>query len=355
MKKIYICHQYYEPSHFKALYECAEKYGYEAMELIVLNPASAVRHRDKLVKQDGLEIAENWYRNNSVNKENLWLLRDELIIFGVAPYDRLLAQYQNVLAHNYSIYMTSWGDWHSDNVPYPYQENKIGFLKTLTHYINGVACVSQQVEQEVASWNEVTQVVNHAVNVSEYKKKEDCCRKGRYIFLGRLVEIKNISVIIEYLKKVHEKYIEVDIAGEGPLKETLEQYAKYDKRLRLLGHLSKDKIKKCLCEYDYLILPSYQEAFGIVLLESLACGVPCITSDALGPKEIIHHDKTGIIFHLNEEDGFRRAMDYSMELSDNQYKIMCNNAVADCEKYDVNNIVKKWIRLFERVCVKKQV
>ncbi len=46
--------------------------------------------------------------NNCINQGKLWLLKDEIIIIGLAPYDRLLAQYEEVLSRNISIYMTSW-------------------------------------------------------------------------------------------------------------------------------------------------------------------------------------------------------------------------------------------------------
>ena len=351
MRKVYVCHQYYEPSHFKALYECAQEHGYQIMDLIVLNPRSAVSHRNKLIEQVGLKIADEWYQNNFINQGKLWLLKDEIIIVGIAPYDRLLAQYQGVLAQNHSIYMTSWTDWHSGNVPYPYQDNKAGFMETLTNDIDGVACVSGKTEKEISSWKSVTQVVNHAIDTGTYAKKTDYTRKGRYIYLGRLVEEKNIRAIVDYMKSHPGKEMKVDFAGDGGLRESLERYATQDSRICLLGQLSKEEIKARLKDYDYLILPSFHELFGIVLLEALASGVPCIVSNAAGPIEVISHNNTGIVFRLEDKDGFDRAMDYSLELSDSLYETMCKNAISESRKYDCSEVVKKWVNLFERVCV----
>lgn len=351
MRKVYVCHQYYEPSHFKAIYECGQEYGYQVMELVVLNPRSAVSHRNKLIEQVGLKIADKWYQNNFISQGKLWLLKDEIIIVGLAPYDRLLAQYHGVLAKNHSIYMTSWTDWHSGNVPFPYQDNKAGFMETLANDIDGVACVTRKAEEEISSWKSVTQVVNHAIDIGEYEKKTDYTRKGRYIFLGRLEERKNIKAIVDYLKNHPDKEMKVDMVGNGKLRDSLEGYAMQDNRICLLGHLSKDEIKVRLKDYDYLILPSYEEPFGIVLIEALASGVPCIISNAVGPIEIISHNKTGIVFRLEDKDDFARAVDYSMELSDSLYETMCKNAVFESKKYDCSEVVKKWVSLFERVCV----
>ncbi len=349
MKRVYICHQYYEKAHFKALYDCARDYGYQVMDLIVLNPASAVKHRQKLIEKEGQKAADKWYQNNFINQGKLWLLRDEIVIIALAPYDRLLAQYQGVLAQNHSILITSWKDWNSGDVPYPFPENRKGYMETLTNYIDGVACVSRKAEEEISPYNKVTQVVNHAIETSKYAKKKDFKRRKKYIFMGHLIELKNIKVIVEYLENHPEKKITIDIAGDGDLKDALEQFAAHDMRLHLLGHISKDAIMTHLHEYDYLILPSKRELFGIVLLEALACGVPCIVSNASGPAEIIQHNRTGIIFRLEEKDDFEKAMNYSMELGDDKYEEMSNNAIAESKQYDVNEIIKKWIMLFEKV------
>ncbi len=349
MKKIYVCHQYYAPTHFQALYDCAKDYGYQVEDIIVLNPASALKQRQKIMQKEGLRMADEWYRNNSIAQGELWLLKDEIVIIGVAPYDRLLAQYQSVLMKNYSIYMTSWADWHSGNVPYRYLENKSGFMDTLTNYIDGVACVSNKTEEEIFQWNNVTQVVNHAIRVKEYLKKDCYSREGKYIFLGRLIDCKNINLIISYLKRNPNVNIQIDFAGDGKEKEMLQKYSEIDKRIHLLGYLDTNEIKRHLHEYDYLILPSKHELFGIVLLEALASGVPCIVSDVTGPKEIIQHDKTGIIFELKDEKQFYDAMDYSINLDDNKYKEMSKNAIFEGLKYDVNEVIKKWISLFDRV------
>lgn len=349
MKQIYICHQFYVPAHFKALYDCARDYGYQIMDFIVLNPTSAVKHRQKIIEQEGQEAADKWYQNNFINQGKLWLLRDEIVIIALAPYDRLLAQYQGVLAQNHSILFTSWSDWHSGNVPHLYLENKVGYMETLSNCIDGVACVSRKTEEEISSFHKVTQVVNHSISVNGYVKKKDFTRRKKYIYLGQLIERKNISTIIEYLKKYPQKEIEIDLAGEGVLQTVLQEYSLQDCRVHMLGRLSKEEIADRLYQYDYLILPSFQEPFGIVLLEALACGVPCIVSNTVGPTEIIEHDKTGIVFRLEENGDFNKAMNHSMDLSDEQYKEMCENAMVDGKKYDVEEIVKKWVSLFEKI------
>jgi L-malate glycosyltransferase len=49
-----------------------------------------------------------------------------------------------------------------------------------------------------------------------------------------------------------------------------------------------------------MLLPSEKESFGLVLLEAMACGVPCIGTDVGGIPEVIQHGKNGFISQLGD-------------------------------------------------------
>ena len=117
--------------------------------------------------------------------------------------------------------------------------------------------------------------------------------------------------------------------------------------IHILGKWNKCEIQNLLCDYDYLILPSKEEPFGIVLLEALASGIPCIVSNALGPNEIIKNKYNGLVFDKLSFDNFIEVMNISKSMDDSQYYDMCENSEKDALKYSTENIVKKWIELIE--------
>ncbi|MEX0917678.1 MAG: glycosyltransferase family 4 protein [Candidatus Paceibacterota bacterium] len=65
--------------------------------------------------------------------------------------------------------------------------------------------------------------------------------------------------------------------------------------------------------HDVLVLPSYNEAIGMVVPEAMACGVPTITSDTVGANVYVKHGETGLIFETGNvtalADSIRRCFD----------------------------------------------
>jgi glycosyltransferase involved in cell wall biosynthesis len=59
---------------------------------------------------------------------------------------------------------------------------------------------------------------------------------------------------------------------------------------------------------DVFVLPSDWEAFGIVLLEAMACGTPCVVADRGGPKEVVVDGETGIVAPYGDEGAWKEAL-----------------------------------------------
>lgn len=116
---------------------------------------------------------------------------------------------------------------------------------------------------------------------------------GRIQFLGQ----KNLKLLIDALSK-QEKNWQLDVYGDGEELGKCEEYAEklgLNTRIRWNGWVSDPwgKIKKC----DALLLTSKFEGFPMILLESLAHGVPCISSKCpTGPEDIIQEGKNGFLF-----------------------------------------------------------
>lgn len=345
MKEVYICHQYLDKSHFLALYKCAEENGYLIKDYIVLGKKHIINRMGKQILYEHKFFSAIRECVCSLNKiHEFKKLRDKTIIVGLAPYDYRMNKYADVFKRNRSVYFTSWQFWDGSNFPMGDLKNKAAFEEILRTSFTAAACVSKVTECQVKEFIPKTAVVNHSIPVSEYQTKDEQDMGGhRYLFLGRLAPAKNLNYILDYLRQNPEDNIEIDIAGQGKLLEDVQNLENEDGRLHYLGKLSKDEIKADLHKYKYLILPSKEEPFGIVLLEALAAGVPSIVSNALGPDEIIDNEKTGIKFSLADGyKGFETAMKKSQQLSECEYKKMVQNCLLESQKYSEKAIFKKW-------------
>jgi len=134
--------------------------------------------------------------------------------------------------------------------------------------------------------------------------------KKYIISVGRLISFKRHQDIIKSFKHL-DNNIELIILGDGELKEYLHQIAKQhnvEKRVHFLGNVKNPY--KYIARSDILVHASQIESFGNVIVEALACGVPVISSDCGGPREILSL-KSDTKKHLGYNDDIELA-DYGV-------------------------------------------
>ena len=350
MKEIYICHEYLEKSHFLAIYKYAKENGFVIKDYIVLGKEHIVKTMLKRVLNEHRFIpAVKECICSFMKIHDFKRLENKIIIVGIAPYDYLMNKYAFVFKKNKSVYFTSWQFWDGSDFPRGKIKNRNEFEKILKNNFYSAACVSKITEKQVRAFIPKTMTVNHSIPIAEYKKKNITdTQENRCLFLGRLVSIKNVDYILKYMKDNPSQNIVIDIAGRGPLLEKVEKAEKTDSRIHYLGQLSKAEIKNILHKYKFLLLPSQAEPFGIVLLEALASGVPCVVSTALGPDEIITDNETGFKFDLGDGyKGFEYAVNRAQSIDENSYKIMCTNCLKESERYSEENVFEKWKTILE--------
>jgi glycosyltransferase involved in cell wall biosynthesis len=102
----------------------------------------------------------------------------------------------------------------------------------------------------------------------------------RVCFAGRLAPEKNVEQVIAAARALPA--IEVCIAGDGPLREQLEEQARDCPNVRFLGWLRRDQLIDLLDSASLLLLPSSFETFGSVALEAMARGRPALVSHRAG-------------------------------------------------------------------------
>ena len=93
--------------------------------------------------------------------------------------------------------------------------------------------------------------------------------------------------------------------GEHPL-ETIARTGAED--VFLAGWHGHDELPSFLSASDCVVLPSVREQFGQVLVEGMACGLPCVAVDAHGPAEVVDHGETGWLVPPDDRDALTNAL-----------------------------------------------
>lgn len=139
----------------------------------------------------------------------------------------------------------------------------------------------------------------------------------RFGFVGRLRAEKNVRLLGDLEKRLLEagktdfKFL---IVGAGNEREWLEKNMKH---VEFTGFLEGERLAEAYANIDVFLFPSETDAFGNVVQEANASGVPAIVTNQGGPKFIVHHGETGFI--AENLDDFVR---FSLELMDNPAKLL---------------------------------
>jgi glycosyltransferase involved in cell wall biosynthesis len=99
------------------------------------------------------------------------------------------------------------------------------------------------------------------------------------------------------------------IAGDGKLKQSLIDLAKklgVSAQVDIPGYLNRDEVKDLLDRSNAFVLASRAETFGVVVIEAMARGIPTISSNIDGTKEIIN-STNGIVFEEGSKQGLTAA------------------------------------------------
>jgi glycosyltransferase involved in cell wall biosynthesis len=171
----------------------------------------------------------------------------------------------------------------------------------------------------------------------------------KWVSIGRLIDKKGFDILIsscETLKRKGIQNFSLDIYGDGPLKSELQNQINNAnlEQVILLKGIEKN-ISKIIHKYHGFVSSSKIEAFGIVIIESLAKGLPVCLTDCDGPIEIIGvAEKCGLLVKKNNKNSLARGMGNMMNLDKLKLEKMSYEAQKMVkEKYNQKNIFNQWI------------
>lgn len=104
---------------------------------------------------------------------------------------------------------------------------------------------------------------------------------------------------------------------------------------------------------DVVVLPSVQENFSNIILESLSCGTPVVAFDIGGNRDMIDHKKNGYLVKPFDPVDLARGIEWV--LNNENYKELCKNAREKVLKeFDSNVVVDRYIKLYKYILNKNE-
>ncbi len=191
-------------------------------------------------------------------------------------------------------------------------------------------------------------------NVLDYiPKRLSSLEEKRLISVGRLSKEKgymDLLSIYHSLQKNNPDWI-LDIIGDGPERENLETYIinhHLEGKVTLHGFQSKSYIDRLLNKSSIYLMTSYTESFGIVLIEAMSHGLPCVAfSSAEGARELIDSTNNGYLIHNRNARAYIEKVEDLMRDKETRVRIG-KNARKSIKKYSGKEVIPLWYHIIEK-------
>ena len=127
------------------------------------------------------------------------------------------------------------------------------------------------------------------------------------LLVGRLVYEKGFQLALEALPGLIERVgnVRFIVAGSGTAEQELREQATrlgLDEHGTFVGWIGDDVLHSLYRIADLTVVPSIYEPFGLVALEAMASGCPCLVADTGGLREVVPNDDVGLRFHSRDPD-----------------------------------------------------
>lgn len=248
-------------------------------------------------------------------------------LFVVTPFVILSFRPNVIHAHGLiaAVSAVFWGKLFSVKVVISlhsfYSFPKIGlyhdFVRLLLQTSDFTLSLSRKSNEEVKELgieDKKTGVFTYWIDLEKFKRmskaRENLNWKAKFIvlFVGRLIKEKGIDVLLESAKLWHEQ-IKLVIIGSGLLEEDILAAQKKTTALNFIGRIDQNDLPLYYSAADLTVVPSiYEEGFGRVIIESLACGTPVVASKKGAIPEVM--DETVGKFIKATPEGIREAVEY---------------------------------------------
>ncbi len=316
-------------------------------------------------------ITDIQHLNYSLLEEAVRLINAGENIALIHAHDWLVAFVARALKHIYrlplicTIHATEYG-------------RNQGLHSELQHYISSVEwwltyeawrviVCSQAMKDEVGfifqTPADKIRVIPNAIELSEFvydpqiaPARDNFALPGEKIifYVGRMVPEKGVQTLLQavpgVLKEVPEaKFI---LAGKGPYQEELKTMSRemgLEHKVQFIGYIA-DTVRNALYNYAELaVFPSLYEPFGIVALEGMATKTPVIVSDTGGLREIVKHEKNGLLVPPGDGKALARQIIRLLK-EPGLAKRLAENAYHDVLRdYTWTSVARKTLGVYEEV------
>lgn len=271
------------------------------------------------------------------------------------------------------VYLHLHNDWINESLDYKYRKRYINAINNS----GGVIAVSQYLKERIKTVGLVDdnkiKVLYNATDVGLFLKKSNSSEINNLkskldikesdivlIYSGRLCKEKGVLELIKAFEKV-EKYnatIKLVIIGSvsygentnDEYTEQIEKYVNNNHNIITTGFVDYKEISKYYQIGDIQVIPSvWNEPFGLVAIEGAASGLPIISTDSGGLREIFENNYALVVDRNNIVDNLEKAITKLISNKDSRYYYIekSKQLIKDHQEFDYKCYYKQFLNIIE--------
>ena len=196
---------------------------------------------------------------------------------------------------------------------------------------------------------EDTEVPAFADEISEFNVEY------KLLYIGRIEERRNCLFIIDVLKAIHNKGIKAGLVliGRGDNKYTKQFFRKVDESNLRPYVLYTESLEQKYMRYiykrcDVFILPTVYDIYGMVILESMYYGVPCVTSVNGGSRTMIENYRNGVVIENFNVGSWSNEIVNLLKNKPLMNEISVNSSFSIRNAFTWDSLVDKMLIIYEK-------
>jgi len=146
--------------------------------------------------------------------------------------------------------------------------------------------------------------------------QQGCAPRGEkkiILSVGTLIKRKGIHIVLRALADLAKRFegLSYVVVGDGIERRNLQSLTRelgLERFVDFLGQRPHAEVFRHMSACDVFVLPSWDEAFGVVYLEAMACGKPVVACRGEGVEDIVTHGETGLLVEPKDEESLKEAL-----------------------------------------------
>ncbi len=163
-----------------------------------------------------------------------------------------------------------------------------------------------------------TTIINNGLDLDRYRRPvtDQTARETFTIGMsGRMMPVKDYRTLLlafaRLSKNNSDLQARLELAGDGPMRAELEALSRelnIASQVTFLGLLPQDDLIRRMWQWDVFCLSTFGETQSLALMEAMACGLPCLSTNVSGVKEVITNGQNGLLVEPGDIDAMSNAL-----------------------------------------------